>query len=71
MNHAQVASGDIPDLVIEQDIPPEVDDDEAHARYARAAVAFMVDRFSEQFEDDEVEAAAEIYQEQQVGWRAW
>ena len=33
VNHAQVASGEIPDIVIEADVPAEVDNDEAYKRY--------------------------------------
>jgi hypothetical protein len=33
VNHAQVASGDIPEVVIEADIDAEVDGEEAYDRY--------------------------------------
>ena len=42
VNHGQVASGVIPDTVIENDIDAEVDNEEAFRRYAGAAVSFMV-----------------------------
>ena len=49
VNHAQVASGEIPDVVIANDIPAEIDNDEAFNRYAKATIAFMVINTSENF----------------------
>ena len=42
VNHAQIASGEIPDLVISNDIDAEIDNDEAFNRYAKLINAFMV-----------------------------
>ena len=42
VNHGQVASGDLPDTVVEHDVDSDVDLDEAHDRYAKTAVAFIV-----------------------------
>jgi len=42
VNHGQVASGILPDTVIEHDIDPVVDLDTAHERYAYTAVRYMV-----------------------------
>jgi hypothetical protein len=54
---AQVASGEMPEVVIENDIDAEIDNDEAHRRYAAVAVAFMVAINEEAF-------TAEVVQEQ-------
>merc|ERR1712168_1483262 len=40
-NHAQVASGDIPDFVTTQDVPSPISFEEAHQRYAEAVVSFI------------------------------
>ena len=42
VNHGQVASGELPDVVIERDIDAEVDGEEAYKRYAEATIAFIV-----------------------------
>ena len=41
-NHGQVASGDIPTFVTDQDVPSPITFEEAHIRYASAAAAFIV-----------------------------
>ena len=47
-NHGQVASGDIPTFVTDQDVPSPITFEEAHIRYASAAAAFIVSQvFSE------------------------
>ena len=50
--HFQVASGVIPDTVIENDVPAEIDNDEAFNRYAEPCVAFMVINAADDFEPD-------------------
>ena len=40
-NHGQVASGDIPTIVTDSDIPSPISLDEAHTRYASAIGAFI------------------------------
>merc|ERR1712170_278765 len=54
VNHAQVASGEIPDIVIENDVDAEVDNEEAFIRYSTAAVAFMVAAGYESFDPETV-----------------
>ena len=54
VNHAQVASGEIPDIVIENDVDAEVDNEEAFIRYSRASVAFMVAAGYESFDSETV-----------------
>ncbi len=57
----------MPDVVTEQDIPAEVSDEEAHERYAAAAVAFMVTKYADDFQDgDVVQAQQDAYDQQQV-----
>ena len=41
-NHGQVASGEIPSFVTDQDVPSPISFEEAHIRYASAAAAFIV-----------------------------
>merc|ERR1712215_370478 len=41
-NHAQVASGDIPSFVTDQDIPSPISFEEAHKRYAQAVASFII-----------------------------
>ena len=41
-NHGQVASGDIPSFVTDQDVPSPISFEEAHIRYATAVAAFIV-----------------------------
>ena len=52
VNHAQVASGEIPDIVIQNDVDAEVDNEEAFARYSIASVAFMVAAGYESFDPE-------------------
>ncbi len=56
VNHGQVASGVLPDIVVEQDVDAEVDNEEAFTRYSEAAVAFMV---TSRFEDFSAEIVGE------------
>ena len=40
-NHGQVASGEIPSFVTDQDIPSPITFEEAHVRYAAAVADFI------------------------------
>ena len=42
VNHGQVASGELPDVVIERDVDAEVDGDEAYKRYVIALVLNVI-----------------------------
>ena len=52
VNHAQVASGEIPDVVIQNDVDAEVDNEEAFVRYSIPSVAFMVAAGYESFDPE-------------------
>ena len=65
VNHAQVASGEIPDIVIEQDVDAEISNEEAFIRYSKAAVAFMVTVKYDDFAPEIVEAQLNILAEYQ------
>jgi dienelactone hydrolase len=58
-NHAQVASGDIPSFVTEQDIPSPISFEEAHQRYAQAVACFIVRQKEEMFSEDQLIIALE------------
>jgi len=60
-NHAQVASGDIPDFVTTQDIPSPISFEEAHLRYAEAMVSFIILHQEVLFTEEEVNTALEIH----------
>ncbi len=66
VNHAQVASGVIPEVVIKQDIPAERSNEEAHEIYAKAGVSWIVWRYEENFEADVVDEQQGIFQQYQV-----
>ncbi len=56
----------MPDVVIENDIDPEVDGEEAYKRYAGAAASFMVSVQDDQFVStvvDEAKATLKSYQD--------
>ena len=55
VTHGQVASGELPEVVIERDIDPEVDGEEAYKRYAEATIAFIVTTRFEDFTPEVVE----------------
>merc|ERR1719322_2040164 len=61
-NHGQVASGDIPSFVTDQDVPSPISFEEAHIRYAAAVAAFIVSQEVSLFNEEQVEnALAEIH----------
>lgn len=66
VNHAQVASGEMPEVVIENDIDPEVDNEEAFNRYAKASVAFMVTSIPDNFDPAIVEEHLSVLAELQA-----
>lgn len=57
-NHAQVASGEIPDFVLESDILSPITFAEAHTRYAASVAAFVTLQSPELFTEEEVTIAA-------------
>jgi len=66
VNHGQVASGELPDVVIERDVDAEVDGDEAYKRYAEATVAFMVTNSHEDFTPEIVDGQMNIMRDLQT-----
>jgi len=58
-NHGQVASGEIPSFVTEQDIPSPISFEEAHQRYAEAVSSFITMQRSDLFSEEELFAAQE------------
>ena len=58
-NHAQVASGDIPSFVTEQDVPSPISFEEAHQRYAQAMASFIVKQKQDMFSEDQISIALE------------
>jgi len=56
-NHGQVASGDIPSFVTDQDVPSPISFEEAHIRYAAAVAAFIVSQEVSLFNEEQVENA--------------
>ena len=66
VNHGQVASGELPDVVIERDVDAEVDGEEAYKRYAEATIAFMVTNSFEDFAPEIVEEQLNKKQELEI-----
>jgi len=62
-NHGQVASGEIPSFVTEQDIPSPISFEEAHVRYAQAVISFIILQAQELFTEDDMSVAYEIQNE--------
>jgi len=54
VNHGQVASGEMPDVVIERDLPAEVSAEEAWKRYADAIVSFITLQNEASFPEEDV-----------------
>ena len=50
-----MASGEIPDFVLESDIPSPITFAEAHSRYAASVAAFVTLQSSELFTEEEVD----------------
>lgn len=61
-NHAQVASGEIPDFVLESDIPSPISFEEAHSRYAAAVTTFITLALPNWFTEEET-AMAQLVQD--------
>jgi len=66
VTHGQVASGELPEVVIERDIDPEVDGEEAYKRYAEATVAFIITTSPEDFAPELVEDQLNIMRDLQT-----
>jgi len=62
-NHGQVASGEIPSFVTEQDAPSPISFEEAHRRYAEAVASFIVLQKEDMFTEDEFSMAIETKEE--------
>jgi len=57
VNHAQVASGEVPSFVQERDIAPVVSNEEAHIVYADIVATFLITQSQELFDSALVESA--------------
>lgn len=60
VNHGQVASGEMPDVVVDRDLPAEVSAEEAWRRYAEAIVSFVTIQNEATFPAEDVENAQSI-----------
>ena len=58
---AQVASGDIPSFVTEQDIVSTISFEEAHSRYAASVTAFITTQSAKAFTEEEVVTAEIVF----------
>ncbi len=61
--------GEIPTVVIENDIDAEIDNEEALGRYASLATAFMVTRIPDRFDGEIVTKWTNVLSDNQVGVR--